>query len=142
MTDQEDNIYLGEIAYVEINQWTSIQISDCLFAATFCPSVDCLFGDIIYQNVVKIEPTVLDFLVVQRDKFCPHHEQEEVNFYKQSRLCIIGLSVTTYLRYNNNLLTIGPKMDPFTKKLPKVFFLSTLSYTILCYAQILSLFKA
>ena len=59
------------------------------------------FGEFIFQKLVTNPLFGWDFCVVQRDTFYPHQDYEQVHFYKNSYLYIIGRAlqygkVTTY----------------------------------------------
>ena len=78
------------------------------------------FGETIFQKLVTNPLFAWEFFVVQQDTFHSHRDYEQVNFYKKSRLFIIGRSlqngkVTTYLQLaqNCNLLMKNWKIHFF-----------------------------
>ena len=95
MTDQEDNINLGENVFDDNNQerksWASlgqtcsrslIVFLSQLFVIFLSSLVD--FGEFTFQKLVTNQLFGLEFCAVRQDAFCPHQDYEQVNFYKKN----------------------------------------------------------
>ena len=119
MTDQEDNINLGEIVIDENNQerksWAdsgqTCSRSLIVFLSQLFVILLIIFGcvwKIYLSKSVTNQLFGLEFCAVRQHTFYPHQGYEQVNFYKESSLYFIGWSfqnwkIALYLQLAKNL---------------------------------------
>ena len=105
MTDQEDNINLGELVFEVNNQerksWTClgqtcsrslIMFLYQLFVISLIIFGLVAFGEFTFQKFVTNQLFALEFCAVRQDTFYPHQNYKQVNFYKKSNLYFIVCS--------------------------------------------------
>ena len=119
MTDLEDEIFLGKTVFDDTNKerksWSCMgqtcSRSLIVFLSQLFVIFLIIFGwfRIIHLSKTCDESTVrLEVCAVRKDTFYPHHDYEEVNFYKKSIFfSLVGPSETGKSQLINNWLKIG-----------------------------------
>ena len=105
MTDQEDNISLGEIFFDDNSQerksWACLgqtcSRSLIVFLSQLFVNLLMSFREFTFQKLVKNQLFGLEFCAVRQDTFYPHQEYEQANFYKKSSLYFIGWTFRNWI---------------------------------------------
>ena len=101
MTDQEDNINLGKIAFDDNNQkkksWACLGQTCSRSLVVFLSQLFVIllmnfgcFVEFTFQKLVANQLFGLEICAVRQDTFQPRQDYEQLNFYKKSSLYFIG----------------------------------------------------